>query len=207
MKKVVDEKQVVFYSEKYATRAKTERAATIAKAHDLAAHPRKYTQSTTYVANKYIKKISYDKDTGEILTADSVLEFDEEKLRMEEALDGYYVLVTSEYQESDDHIIDIYRGLWKIEESFKITKSELEARPVYVSREDHIHAHFLTCFVALLIIRILQMETKHKFSIKMLLSSMKKAECSHLQKNYYLSDYYNDVLEELERIYKIPFSK
>ncbi len=206
MDKIVDEKQVVFYSEKYAKRAKADRAVAIAKAYDLTAHPGKYTQSTSYGANKYVKKIEYDKETGEILTAKSILEFDEEKLKAEEALDGYYVIVTSESKESDDRIIEIYRGLWKIEESFKITKSELEARPVYVSREDHIHAHFLTCFIALLIIRILQMETQNKFSIKRLLESMQKAECSHLQKNYYLSDYYDDVLEELEQLYKIPYS-
>ena len=46
---------------------------------------------------------------------------------------------------TDDEIIDIYRGLWRIEETFKVTKSELEARPVYVSRKEHIEAHFLTC--------------------------------------------------------------
>ena len=69
------------------------------------------------------------------------------KLREEEALDGYYVIITSEYEESSDRIIEMYRGLWKIEESFRVTKSDLEARPVFVSREDHIQAHFLTCFV------------------------------------------------------------
>ena len=54
------------------------------------------------------------------------------KIREEESLDGYYMLLTSEMETSDDEIIDMYRGLWRIEESFKVTKSELEARPVYV---------------------------------------------------------------------------
>ena len=57
---------------------------------------------------------------------------DEDKIREEESLDGYYMLLTSEMETSDDEIIDMYRGLWRIEESFKVTKSELEARPVYV---------------------------------------------------------------------------
>ncbi|MEG1931402.1 MAG: transposase [Anaerovorax sp.] len=86
----------------------------------------------------------------------SMLELDEEKLRQEKALDGHYVLLTSETEKSDYNIIDIYRGLWKIEESFRITKSELEARPVYVWTREHIEAHFLTCFVALAIARILE---------------------------------------------------
>lgn len=84
-----------------------------------------------------------------ILTASSILDIDEDRILEEEALDGYYVLVTSEMEESDDKIIDMYRGLWKIEDSFKLTKSELEARPVYVWTKEHIEAHFLTCFVAL----------------------------------------------------------
>ena len=53
------------------------------------------------------------------------------------------MLLTSEMETSDDEIIDMYRGLWKIEESFKVTKSELEARPVYVWTKEHIEAHFL----------------------------------------------------------------
>lgn len=206
LKKTVHEKQVIFYSEKYDKRAKADRAAALAKAQDLAKNPGKYTQATSYGASKYVKKVEFDKETGEILKASSILEIDEEKLREEESLDGYYVLLTSEYEESDDRIIDIYRGLWQIEESFKITKSELEARPVFVSREAHIHAHFLTCFVALLITRILQMQTNHEFSIGKLLESMRKAECTYLQQNYYLCDYYNDVLEKLEQVYGIPYS-
>lgn len=206
LKKTVHEKQVVFYSEKYDKRAKADRAAALAKAQDLAKNPGKYTSATSYGANKYIKKIDFDKETGEILEASSILEIDEKKLLAEEALDGYYVLITSEYKESDDRIIEIYRGLWQIEESFKITKSELEARPVFVSRQDHIHSHFLTCFVALLITRILQMQTNHEFSIGKLLESMSNAECTHLQQNYYLCDYYDDVLEKLEQVYGIPYS-
>ena len=54
-----------------------------------------------------------------------------------------YMLLTSEIETSDDEIIDMYRGLWKIKESFKVTKSELEARPVYVWTKEHIEAHFL----------------------------------------------------------------
>ena len=68
-------------------------------------------------------------------------------------------IVTSELDMTDDDVIETYRGLWRIEESFRITKSELEARPVYVSREDRINAHFLTCFVSLLLLRCLQRST------------------------------------------------
>ena len=207
LKKTVDEKQVVFWSEKYAKRAKADRAATIAKALDLAKNPGSYTRATSYGAAKYVKKIDYDKDTGEIVTASSILELDEERLREEEALDGYYVLLTSEMDKSDDEIIDIYRGLWRIEESFKVTKSELEARPVYVWTREHIEAHFLTCFVALTIARILEMKLEHKYSIGRLLESLSNAQCSLLQQNYYVFDYYDEVLKDIGKVMDIDFSK
>ncbi len=207
MKKQVDEKQVVFWSEKFAARAKAEREAVLAKARDLALHPSKYTKATTYGAAKYVKRIEYDKETGEILAAASVLDINEDLIKEEAALDGYYVLLTSEMDESDDRIIDMYRGLWRIEESFKITKSELEARPVYVWTNEHIEAHFLTCFVALTISRILEMQLGNKYRSGRILKSLSKAECSLLQQNYYAFDYYDEVLKDIGNVIGIDFGK
>ena len=207
IKKQVDEKQIVFWSEKYAKRAKAEREATLAKARDLAANPGSYTRATSYGAAKYIKKVDYDKDTGEILTASSILDIDEDLIREEEALDGYYMLLTSEMDTPDDKIIDMYRGLWRIEESFKITKSELEARPVYVWTREHIEAHFLTCFVALTISRILEMKLEHKYSTGRIIDSLSRTECSLLQQNYYVFDYYDEVLKDIGNVTNIDFSK
>lgn len=207
LKKTVHEKQVVFYSEKYDKRAKAERAALIAKAQDLITNPGKYTKATSYGAAAYIKNIDFDKETGEILSTGKALQLDLEKMKEEEALDGYYLIVTSEYKETADRIIDMYRGLWRIEESFRVTKSDLEARPVYVSREEHIEAHFLTCFVALVIARILEMRMEHRYSITQMLESLKNAECTYMQKNYYLFDYYDDVLKDIGEKFEIDFSK
>ena len=151
--------------------------------------------------------MDYDKDTGAILTASSILDIDEEKIREEEAFDGYYMLLTSEMETSDDEIINMYRGLWRIEESFKITKSELEARPVYVWTKEHIEAHFLTCFVALTIARILENRLAQKYSIGTILESLSKAECSLIQQNYYLFDYYDDILKDIGTAMDIDFGK
>lgn len=101
----------------------------------------------------------------------------------------------------------MYRGLWKIEESFCVTKSELEARPVHVSREDHIQAHFLTCFVALVMIRILEMKTDHKYSTAKLLEALGKAECIYAQQNYYLFNYCDDTLLDIGAKFNIDFTK
>lgn len=207
IKKIVDEKQVIFYSEKYDKRAKTERAATIAKAQELISNPGKYTQATSYGASGYIKNIEFDKETGEILESSKKLSLDLEKLEEEEKYDGYYVIVTSEYKESDDRIIEMYRGLWKIEESFRVTKTDLEARPVHVSRNDRIEAHFLTCFIALIIARLLEMQLEHKYSIGRILESLSRSQCSHIQENYYLFDYYDDVLKDIGEKLEIDFNK
>ena len=207
IKKQVDEKQVVFWSEKYAARAKAEREAALTKAKDLTTHPGNYTRATSYGAAKYVKKVDYDKETGEILTSSSILDIDDELIRQEEALDGYYLLLTSEMDTPDDRVIDMYRGLWKIEESFKVTKSELEARPVYVWTREHIEAHFLTCFVALTISRILELKLEHKYSTERMIDSLSKAECSLLQQNYYVFDYYDEVLRDIGNATGIDFSK
>lgn len=208
IKKVVHEKQVIFYSFKYDTKAKKDRAAALEKAKDLIRNPSKYNKITSYGASKYIKNLAFDKDTGEILQCvHQSLSFDEGKLREEERLDGYYAIVTSEWKEPDEKIIDMYRGLWKIEESFKVTKSDFESRPVYLSLQDHIEAHFLTCFIALVIARILEHRMKGKFSISAMIESLSKASCSHIKENYYLFDYYDNVLSDIGKELDIDFGK
>jgi len=208
IKKIVDEKQVIFYSPKYAAKAKQDRAAALAKARDLIKNPAKYNKSTSYGAAKYVNNITFDASTGEILeSARQHLTFDEEKLREEEKFDGYYAIVTSEYKESDEKIIEMYRGLWKIEESFKVTKSDFESRPVYLSLKEHIDAHFLTCFISLVIVRVLEHRLKGKHSVTTMLESLSKASCSHIHENYYLFDYYSDVLSEIGLELNIDFSK
>jgi len=206
-KKKIDEKQVIFYSRDYDKRAKAERESTISKARELVKDPTKYTQATSYGAAKYVKNLQFDKKTGEILTTKGIPVFDEKKLKEEEMLDGYYAIVTSEWKESDDKIIEIYRGLWKIEESFRITKSDLEARPVYVSRRDRIQAHFLICFIALAIARILQYRVEQKYSVNKILESLANVCCSHIQENTYLFEYRDDVTDAIGNALDIDFTR
>jgi transposase len=108
---------------------------------------------------------------------------------------------------SDSEIIKVYRGLWKIEESFKITKSELKNRPVHVSTKEHIEAHFLTCFFALLLLRLVEMKTGHKHSTKTLINEMKKITGTYLDENYYMLDHYNATVEDLGNAAGIDFTK
>ena len=206
IKQNVDEHQVVFWSADYAKRAKAERQPAIDKAKDLIGNIQKYNKKNCVGASKYVKHLVFDKETGEIIEAKSQLSLDEDKIAEEEKLDGYYMIVSSEFEKTPDEIIDIYRGLWRIEETFKVTKSELDARPVYVSRREHIEAHFLTCYIALVLSRVLQHKLDKKYSVGKILESLSKCNCSNIQENYYLFDYYDAVLKDIGIVTNIDFS-
>lgn len=205
-KTTVDEKQVVFWSADYAKRAKAERQPAIDKARDLIGNVQKYNKKNCIGASKYVKHLVFDKNTGEIIQAKSQLSLDEDKIAEEEKLDGYYLIVSSEYKKTDDEIIDIYRGLWRIEETFKVTKSELDARPVFVSTKDHIEAHFLTCYLALVLSRVLQHKLNKKYSVGKILESLQQCCCFNIQENIYQFTYYDTILKDIGVITNIDFS-
>ena len=180
----VYQKQMIYYSKQYADRQKHERENAIKKAKDLIENPGKYTQATSYGCTKYINNIRFDEETGEIPKG-LELSLKLDKIKEEEKFDGYYSIVTSEKDLSDKEIRDIYKGLWKIEESFKITKSNLETRPVYVWTKEHIEAHFLTCFISLVIIRLLEYKTNRKYSTRKMIDSLKKFNSTNIEHDIY----------------------
>lgn len=107
--------------------------------------------------DEYTKEDIIDKETGEILENTKKLRsVDLEKAEKDAIYDGYFCIITSELDYDERKIRQVYGGLWRIEQSFRIMKSDFYARPVFVSKNEHIRAHFLICFVALLIIRIIQ---------------------------------------------------
>lgn len=206
-KKTVHEKQVVFWAKKYADKARAERQEVVKKAHALAANPQKYTKATSYGAAKYVKNLKFDEKTGEILAVKEHPVFDAAKVAEEEKYDGYYAIVTSERQMSDGEIVDTYRGLWEIEETFRVTKGTLEARPVYVSRQDRIDAHFLTCFIALVIIRLIQKKTERRYSVAKIVECLNRIACSNEQDNLYLFDYRSEISDVIGDALGIDFTR
>ena len=143
----IDQKQMVYYSEKYAKKQRMDREVMIQRAKDLIKHPKKYDKVTSAGSASYVLNIAFDKSTGEIVEG-RALELDLEKIEEEKKYDGYYSIVTSELKMSDKEMREIYRGLTRIEDAFKITKTEFHSRPVFVRTNDHIDAHFTTCFTA-----------------------------------------------------------
>lgn len=203
----IDQKQVAFYSPDYDKRAKYEREKAILKAEKMISYSKNGKISSSGAA-RYIESIPVDKKTGEVFDKSSNAHFiNEDKIAEEEKYDGYYLIVTSELKMSNEDILNAYRGLWKIEETFKITKSELETRPVHVSLKEHIEAHFLTCFISLLLLRLTEIQSGSKYSTRKLIDAMKNISGTYVDKNYYMFDYYDEIVEDLGRVTNIDFSR
>ena len=203
----IDQKQVAFYSPDYDKRSKYEREKAIRKAEKLITYSKNGKISSNGAA-KYIESIPCDKKTGEIYDESSnAHSINEGKIAEEEKYDGYYLIVTSELKMSNEDILNAYRGLWKIEETFKITKSELQTRPVHVSLREHIEGHFLTCFVSLLLLRLIENQVDHKYSTRKLIDAMKNISGTYVDKNYYMFDYYDEIVGELGKATGIDFLK
>jgi len=200
------QKQMVYYSKKYADKQKHERVLAIKKAEDLIKNPGKFTQATSYGCTKYINNIRFNEETGEIPSG-LELSLKLDKIKEEKKFDGYYSIVTSEKNLPDKEIRDIYKGLWKIEESFKITKSDLETRPVYVWTKEHIEAHFLTCFISLVILRLIEYKTNRKYSTSSIINSLKKYTSNNLEHDIYLQNFTNNIIKDLSSIYNIDLSR
>jgi len=243
--KGVGHHQIIYWSAKYADRAKLDRQAAVEKALAASHSHSKDVVDNNHGKNKYLRTQVYDKDTNQhIKHYDAKIVFDFGKLEEDESLDGFYVIETNVtgLRESVDatgyatkeseqsfvgksrwlkhegmlqlnrivtprDIIDMYHGLWKIEQTFRVTKSELQARPVYVAREDRIGSHFLTCFISLLIIRILEHELDHQYSTEEIIESLKKANVAELNSTTFMTLYYDIVLRDLYETKGIEFGQ
>lgn len=189
----VDQKQMVYYSEKYAQKQKRDREVMVARAKDMILHPQNYSKATHGGSASYVKNISFNRETGEIVDGQS-LELDQAKIEEEAKYDGYYSIVTSELGMDDRELRKIYRGLARIEDTFKVSKSELEARPVYVWTNEHIRAHFTTCFTALVLIRLLETKLGNQYPVGQLLESLRNYKCVQIGRNRYQFVYYDKIL-------------
>ena len=129
---------------------------------------------------EYIREEIRCPETGKLVDAKKRMHrsVDIEKAENDALFDGYFCLITSELDYDASKIREVYGGLWKIEQSFRVLKSDLLARPVCVSTQEHIQAHFLICFVALLISRLIQTAMgEHAISVKRLARALTAANC------------------------------
>lgn len=233
----INEKQIIFWSEKYFERQKHEREKAIGKALDRTSASGANSVLNNYAANRYLKKAIFDSATGkEVTQPEFSTSIDTELISQQEELDGYYIIRTnvvgiSERASVDDFngfdcrwhpddnflelnrpvsdmdIIDIYRGLWQIEDSFRITKSILKARPVFVHNESSIEAHFLSCFVSLLILRILEKKTKQRIPVRTIVDSLRKANLAELPNGSFMNTYCDNVINDIGKALGLQLNK
>ncbi|MFD1403025.1 IS1634 family transposase [Robinsoniella peoriensis] len=197
---LIDQKQMVYYSEKYAKKQRTDREVMIQRAKDLIKSPKKYDKITSAGSAAYILNISFNKNTGEIVEGKN-LELNLEKIEEEKKYDGYYSIVTSELNMSDLEMREVYRGLINIEDTFKISKTEFDSRPLFVWKNEHIDAHFTTCFTALVLIRLLQTKLENKYPVGKIIDALKKYCCVPIDTNTYQLTYYDKVLESCAKVF------
>jgi transposase len=153
--RMIKEKLVCYWSKNHYEHERRENEKFIEYLDSVIAFPDKLRDKQKKI-ERFLKETEVDKTTGEVVNTDKILSLDMDKIREYLDLMGYYTVMTSEIDKSDTEIISKYHGLSRIEDSFRITKSDLEGRPVFVRTPEHINAHFLTCFIALTMIRLIQ---------------------------------------------------
>lgn len=158
-KKDITEKVVVYFSKKFYDKQMHDNKSFLEFINKLEENPVNFriTKSLTNSLRKFLKKELLNNKTGEILNPQDLKALlDMDKINKYKESFGYYQIVTSELDMDDQKIIDTYHGLSRIEDQFRVMKSDLETRPIYVRTKEHINAHILICLLSLIIIRIIQ---------------------------------------------------
>ena len=155
IKMKIREKEIIYWSKKHYNREVNQNKKFIEYLESCKEHPDKL-KDKERKSQEFIKTVDVDPKTGVVIKPEKIIVFLDEKLEKYKETMGYYSIVTSEVDTDDREIINRYHGLSRIEDSFRIIKSDLEGRPVFVWTENHIKAHFLICFIALTITRIIQ---------------------------------------------------
>ena len=153
--RTVTEKLVCYWSKKHYDKEIRENAKFLEYLESVVKNPDKLKDKPQKM-EKFLEKTEVVKNTGEIVDTKTLLSINEAKVKEYRNLLGYYTIMTSETEKPDREIINKYHALSRIEDSFRITKSDLEGRPVFVRTQEHINAHFLICFIALVMIRLIQ---------------------------------------------------
>lgn len=168
--KEITEKVVVYFSKKFYDKQLHENKSFLEFIDKLEKSPENFriTKTQSSSLRRFLKSELINNKTGEILNSKDLKAcIDFEKINKYKESFGYYQIVTSELDMPDQKVIDTYHGLSQIEDQFRVMKSDLETRPIYVRTNQHIHSHLLICLLSLIIIRIIQNKIKAKQDVKL----------------------------------------
>lgn len=201
----LEQKIIVTYSLKYKNYQKNIRNSQIERAQKLInSNPKSISKPRQNDFKRFIEKTNTTKDG--IVAEETYYNLNQEAINNESKYDGYYAVCTN-LEDTAEKIIKINKNRWEIEESFRIMKSEFKARPVYLSRDDRIKAHFTTCFLALTIFRYLEKKIKSKYTVTEIIEALRNYNLRELKGFGYIPDYeLTDIVEDLQNIFNINTS-
>ena len=194
-KKVEDQLMIITYSPAYAIYQKNLRQSQLERASKMvnACNVKKQRHNPNDPA-RFVKVTSVTSD-GEVASK-KLYELDEDVIEKEAVFDGFYAVCTNLLDDDVQEILSVSEGRWKIEESFRILKTDFESRPVYVSREDRIKAHFLTCYLALLIFRLLEKKIGNGYTSSQIIQTLRDYNMLRINGEGYLPEYTRTTLTD-----------
>ena len=199
----IEVQEVAFWSADFAARSAHEREKVVEKSVS-AIERGEISSAKAKTAVRYVKDLAYDAETGEKIA--HAYKLDEEKIEADAALDGYYCIVTSEVNMDEGDVIDAYRQLWRIEDTFRVTKSTLEVRPTFVWSDSSIRAHFMTCYAALVMMRLLQDATGWRYSADQIQEGLASLVGYREEANWYLFANRSEATDEIGRLLGIDLN-
>ena len=197
----MNETLIVTYSPKYKAYQRKIRNQQLSRAISLLEKGEKFKKERRNPNDpaRFIKKTSVT-ENGEIASND-FYELDEDIIHREEMYDGFYA-VTTDLDEDVSEIIKINKRRWQVEECFRIMKTEFEARPIYLQREDRIKAHFLICFLALLVYRLLEKKLNNKYTAEETIRTLRNMNLTRIDEYGYIPSYERTKLtDELHELF------
>lgn len=185
--KNLHQRLIITYSPKYAAYQKAVRAEQISRAEKMVANGSlKRQRKNPNDPARFVNKVAVT-ENGE--KADVHYYLDLDRIADEEQYDGLYAVCTDLLDDDVSDILKVSEGRWQIEDCFRTMKTDFEARPVYLNREDRIKAHFLTCFLALLHFRLLSRSLKGDYTTGQLLDTLKNIQFADVEEQGFMPVY------------------
>ena len=195
----IEQRLIITFSPKYQEYQKHIREKQIQRANSIIEkNPQKIKSNNENDPKRFIDVIPTTKD-GEVAENNNYI-LNQEKINEEALYDGLYAVCTN-LEDDVSEIIKINKRRWEIEESFRIMKNEFKARPVYLSREDRIKAHFLTCFLSLVIFRYLEKKLNEKYTVSEIIDTLKNYNLNLIGNDYIPSYTRTDLTDDLHKVF------